>query len=442
MAPRLGIKVYGDDLYVFDPAAKSVLSYADWIRIVEYYRSASPKILKPALANIKPVQDWAVFTMRKPKDIVLSATTTMVAFDTADRQIFTSDDGGPNLYQWSGKLALLATRKFKSPAVDVRFNKDDITGTVHGDFTFIGNLKAEDTNNGELTDINLNAFKTDTGAAEVTKLDRPVQSLAVDFDKDGLTDRLVCGFGHNAGGLYWFKQLPGHQYEKRIIREVPGAIHAITGDFNHDGWPDIICLFSHGDEGIWMFLNDHHGGFTSTNLLRFPPVYGSSSFQLVDFNHDGKPDILYTCGDNGDFSRVLKPFHGVYIFLNQGDFKFKQVYFYPVNGATKAIASDFNGDGELDIALIAFFPDLKNNAAEGFTYFEQDKPMHFVPHNLPIYHQGRWLCMDVQDYNGDGRPDIMLGNYSVGFLNQKDVKPDWSTHTPYIVLENIGNKHK
>ena len=75
-----------------------------------------------------------------------------------------------------------------------------------------------------------------------------------------------------------------------------------------------------------MFLNDKKGGFTSTNLLRFPPVYGSSSFQLVDFNNDGKPDILYTSGDNSDYSKVLKSFHGVYIFLNQGDFKFKQCY--------------------------------------------------------------------------------------------------------------------
>jgi hypothetical protein len=270
------------------------------------------------------------------------------------------------------------------------------------------------------------------------KLPRPVQSLSADFDKDGLEDRLICGFGHNMGGLYWYKQSVNKSFEKKIISTMPGAEHAVIGDFNHDGWPDVVCLFAQADEGIWLFLNDHKGGFTTTNLLKFPPVYGSSSFQLVDFNHDGKLDILYTSGDNSDYSKILKPFHGVYIYLNQGNFKYKQAYFYPVNGATKAIAADFNGDGKLDIALIAFFPDLKNNPAEGFTYFEQDKPMHFIPHNLPIENEGRWICMDVADYNADGKPDIILGNYALGFINEDGLKPTWNTRIPFVILKNTG----
>ncbi|HEY4155384.1 MAG TPA: VCBS repeat-containing protein [Puia sp.] len=443
MAPRLGIAVFDDNQYVNNPySTTATVSFADWLKIVAYYRSGSPKTLKPAFVETKPVQDWAMFTMHRPKDTLSTAATTMVSFDTIGHHIYTSDNQSSDLYQWSDHLALQASRKFKSPAVDVQFNKDSSSGTEHGAFTFIGSLRANDVDNGNLTDIDLDAFKTDTGVVQAVRLDRPVQSLAVDFDKDGLTDQLVCGFGHGRGGLYWFKQMPGRKFEKKVIWEVPGAIHAVAGDFNQDGWQDIICLFAYGDEGIWMFLNDHHGGFTSKNLLRFPPVYGSSSFQLVDFNHDGKPDILYTAGDNGDYSRVLKPFHGVYIFLNEGDFKYKQAYFYPVNGATKAMAADFNGDGELDIALIAFYCDLKNNPAEGFTYFEQDKPMHFVPHHIPVYHEGRWICMDVKDYNADGRPDIILGNFSLGFLNQKGIKTYWNTHSPYIVLENTGGKPK
>lgn len=38
--------------------------------------------------------------------------------------------------------------------------------------------------------------------------------------------------------------------------------------------------------------------------MRFPPVYGSSFIELADFNNDQFPDLLYSNGDNGDYSPV------------------------------------------------------------------------------------------------------------------------------------------
>lgn len=440
MAPKLGIAVYGEDQYVNNPNAKSTVTYDDWMKIVSFYTAISPQKLNQPKVSTNPIKDWAVFSLRKPvKTLEPIATTTMVAFDTIGSKIFTSAMSTSKLYQWSDNLNLQSTHQFSSPAVNAYFTKDT-ENKKHGIFTFIGSMDAIDVDNGKTADILLDHHINTSARGLVGKLRRPVQTLSVDFDKDGLNDLLVCNFGHNVGGLDLYRQTPGYQFKKQVIREMPGATHAVTGDFNNDGWQDIICLFAQADEGIWLFLNNRKGGFTSKNLLRFLPLYGSSSFQLVDFNHDGKADILYTCGDNSDYSRVLKPFHGVYIFINQGDFKYKKAYFYPVNGATKAVAADFKGNGRNDIAVIAFFPDLKNNPAEGFTYLEQDKPMHFLPHNLPINKNGRWICMDVKDYNKDGKLDIILGNFSLGFINQDSVKQNWDTHTPFVILENISNK--
>lgn len=438
MAPHLGIKVYAEDMYVNAPSSNSALPYEDWLKIVNYYKTASPKALKRAAVPVAPVNDWGVFTLLKPvNDKGSAATTTLVAFDTIGHTIITSNRLNNSIYQWSNQLKLQSSHSYNSPAVDVQF-RIDARGHKLGSFTFIGSMDAIDISNGYLTDIMLDPSDNQENKIIADKLPRPVQSLSADFDKDGLEDRLICGFGHNMGGLYWYKQSVNKSFEKRTISTMPGAEHAVIGDFNHDGWPDVVCLFAQADEGIWLFLNDHKGGFTTTNLLKFPPVYGSSSFQLVDFNHDGKLDILYTSGDNSDYSKILKPFHGVYIYLNQGNFKYKQAYFYPVNGATKAIAADFNGDGKLDIALIAFFSDLKNNVNEGFTYFEQDRPLHFVPHHLPLASEGRWICMDVADYNADGKPDIILGNYALGFINEDGLKPTWNTRIPFVILKNTG----
>jgi hypothetical protein len=188
-------------------------------------------------------------------------------------------------------------------------------------------------------------------------LARPVQLTAVDLNQDGLTDYLACEFGHLTGSLSWIENIGGGKYRHHIIRPVPGAIKAYVQDYNHDGLPDIWVLFGQGDEGIFFFINLGNGKFSESKVLEFLVFYGSSYFELDDFNHDGYPDILYTCGDNADYSVVLKPYHGVYIFMNDGQNHFTQKYFFPINGCYKAMARDFDSDGDLDLAVISFFAD-------------------------------------------------------------------------------------
>ena len=97
-----------------------------------------------------------------------------------------------------------------------------------------------------------------------------MQTISADFNKDGLLDYVTCGFGRNIGGLYLFIQQKDHSYKKTIVRDAPGGEQIVTGDFNNDGYPDLMCLFAQADEGIWMFLNDKKGGFTTKNILHFP----------------------------------------------------------------------------------------------------------------------------------------------------------------------------
>jgi hypothetical protein len=159
----------------------------------------------------------------------------------------------------------------------------------------------------------------------------------------------------------------------------------------------------------------------------------------VDVNNDGKLDIVYTCGDNNDYSPIFKPYHGVYIFTNQGNWKFIQTYFYHINGCSKAIAADFDKDGDLDLAVIAFFPDYKYHPTEGFIYHEQVSPGKFKVHEVPVNLLGRWISMEAGDIDGDGDTDLVLGNFSVGaqgLMNQKDYKPNWDMYEPIIVLQN------
>ena len=136
------------------------------------------------------------------------------------------------------------------------------------------------------------------------------------------------------------------------------------------------------------------------------------------------------------FSPVSKPYHGVYIFLNDGKNNFRQQYFYPINGSYKAIAQDFDNDGDLDLATISFFADYKNHPEEGFVYLKNNGNFNFTPYSLDVTKYGRWLTMDAGDFDGDGKFDLMLGNFSLMDPVFK-ASIDWKLQPPFLVLKNI-----
>jgi hypothetical protein len=435
MAQYLGITSYLNGYFKKDTAGVTLL---EWQNIVSYYQKIAPDSLPVAKPPVKAVTDWAGFSLKTPILTDKVSFTTLAALNPYNHKIYTSDAVTGMLQEWDSNLKPGRSVKLPSTAVNVSFVKN-VNGTVSGQFSCIGQLQQVDFPSGKVMSINLNDEKLKPTNFE-SELPRPVQTASGDFNKDGLTDWIVCGQGYLKGGVYLFKQNADHSYSKVSISEKAGAVKAITGDFNKDGWQDVMVLFGRGDEGLTLFLNDQHGGFTQKNLLRFPPVYGSTDFDLVDIDHDGNLDLIYTCGYNFNDSRILKPYHGLYIYKNTGNWNFKQQWFYPINGCTKFVTADFDGDGDIDIATTAYFADLKNNPAEGCIYFEQDRPFSFKPHSIPVSKYGRWFTMDVGDYNNDGKPDIILGNYSTGFNFQAGLKSFWAKNLPFVVLENTFKK--
>ena len=184
-----------------------------------------------------------------------------------------------------------------------------------------------------------------------------------------------------------------------------------------DGKEDLVVMTAQGDEGIRIFYQKDNLEFKSDQVIRFSPVFGSSWFELLDYDGDGDQDVVTVHGDNGDNTPILKPYHGLRIHLNDGTNNFSEVFFYPFHGATRSVSRDFDQDGDVDIAIVSTFPDYSRQPEKSFIYLENKNKdtFDFEAYSLPNNLSGRWFLMDGGDVNGDGDEDIILTCFTYSF---------------------------
>ncbi|MHB1922720.1 MAG: FG-GAP repeat domain-containing protein [Chitinophagaceae bacterium] len=449
MGPRLGIFNYLGIPYPsqkgnpyleknFYPSAP-ILTQKQWGDILEYYYTLAPDHPLPQPKHLSIKKGLHLFSLEIPRERnPLGPTTTLVKIDPVHHFIYVADARKKLLMTFNNKLRRIDSVATLSPVTWIHFQHGlSKSGISDGWVTSIGILNPSEEKLGTLQSLSVSS----RGQMRLRfppildSLHRPVQILQADLNQDGRKDFLVLDFGNLTGSLFWMENLGMGKYKKHLLRGEPGAIKAYIRTNPKTGRPDIWALFAQGDEGIFLYQNRGGGKFEEKKLLGFPPVYGSSYFELDDFNQDGFPDILYTCGDNADFSKVLKPFHGIYIFLNDGKNHFTQKYFYPINGCYKAVARDFDGQGNLDIAAISYFADYAHRPKESLVYLKNEGNFQFQPYSLKGYNLGRWLTMDVGDLYGNGWDDIILGNFSEGPTNIR-APNHWKEGPPFIVLKN------
>jgi hypothetical protein len=412
-----------------------MLSEEEWGKIKKYYSLAPDSLDMPTKILPFNSQFTVSFPEQSPKTSLPGVThlhysemnNRLYYASYGNQQLFATDVNSPAEGIMHAPSILSYLQEIDTESSQPKLLLTFLGQAVKPDAPAAGVVGEASIINGQLTQFNL---------LSLPLLHRPTQAEYVELTADDKNELLICEFGYLKGRLaYWQKDDQGN-FQPKVISNEAGALSFKVRDFNQDGLNDLIVLFAHGNERISLFENLGNGSFREQVLLSFPAVYGSSSFDLVDFDGDGLEDILYTCGDNADLSPVPKPYHGVYVFRNKGNNHYQQLLHQAMPGAYHAIAEDFDIDGDLDIAAVAFFPDEDSFASPAFVYLEQQENLIFEPSQIDVKSLGRWINLTAGDVDRDGDMDIMLGNgYGLsGFKMLFQIRHEVAS--PYLLLKN------
>lgn len=236
----------------------------------------------------------------------------------------------------------------------------------------------------------------------------PLALAEADFNGDGKLDLAVTNFRDvtisillgNGDGT--FSPVPGAP----ITGVSPAGI--AIGDFNRDGRLDLAVVpggLGAGDS-VMILLGNGDGMFTAAPGS--PVSVGDSgrvpaAIAIADFNGDGKLDLAVASGEWETVAVLLGNGDGTFT-LQPGCCGYSSVA--ARNDAALGVG-DFSGSGKLDLAL-ANEDDMLAGGPRYVTLFEGNGAGTFTPGVFSILQDAQQANMVVADFNGDGQLDIAL----------------------------------
>lgn len=395
-----------------------LLDAAVWDTLFNYYLEQSSDRLQepaspPTLFEVKQFQQKLILDNGKE---ALPSLATSIAVDEATGEVVVA--------------SLLAKNGGQRRFLDQRVtSKEDFVGiqpslrpNLDGRLT-MGSLIPSDVPRGTLV----------ANGDTLKGLLRPLDFLYWDGNQDGNDELIIAEYGNMTGQLSSY-----YKGKKTPLSPTPGALRLRLADLDEDGHEDLLVLFAQGDERIEVWYS-RAGKPERTLLYRFPPSYGSSDLQIADVDGDGDLDLIHSSGDNYDYQPIPKPYHGIRILLNDGQENFSEAWFYHLDGAYGIEVDDFDGDGDQDIAAIAYFIPPAKRALNSFVYLEQTDQLEFKAQGFEKQPGLHYICLDKGDLDGDGDQDLVIGNFSAYLPDgMPNTRRSGKGEVVYVLLENVA----
>jgi hypothetical protein len=250
-----------------------------------------------------------------------------------------------------------------------------------------------------------------------------------DVNGDGRPDLLVLNnngeSGSGDGSVGVLLGTANGSFRQAGIYDAGGvySIGMAVGDVNSDGKPDLVVaswVCPGNSMCMGVLLGNGNGTFKPAVLY---PLVGRQSFSgpglfipvmIADINGDGMPDLVAVSQTDQNYGDGL-----VGVLLGNGDGTFKPVVTYDTGGFSSfsAILQDLNGDGKPDVVVLNCGPhgstDCSHNGTIGVLIGNGDGTFQEVK-TYDSGGLGGTTALVVADVNGDGKPDILVGNSCPG----------------------------
>ena len=267
-----------------------------------------------------------------------------------------------------------------------------------------------------------------------------------DVNKDGLEDVFVGGSYGKASELYIQASGSALQFTKKSFPSNPNAdvSDAVFFDANGDGFQDIYVAhggygnFTENDPNLQdqLFINNGKGDFQLSPSALPTMLTSTGCVRVADINGDSKPDIFVGSRVSvGKYPNIPRS----YVLINEGNGNGSSPRFKDntpeelknIGMITDAAFVDLNKDKKQELVVVGEWMPI--------TVFENengklaDKTENYFDRKL----SGWWNKLTVEDLNGDGSPDLLVGN--LGLNSQCKVSDKQPAELYYKDFDDNGS---